>query len=183
MVNVCSRKCRTEGCGKIPSFEVAGTKTTKYCARHALDGMVNVRSKKSRTEGCGKRSLFRVPGTKTVEYYAQHAPDGMVDICSRKCRTEGCGKIPSFGVAGTKTAAYCARHAPDEMVNVCSRKSRTSAAESSEPEAAARNRRWEWQLQKRRSTALSTPEYNAASKGTGRGRLAHTTPGRKPLVM
>ena len=179
MVNVCSRKYRTEGCGIIPSFEVAGTKTTKYCARHALDEMVNVCSKKSITEGCGKISLFRVPGTKTVEYYAHNASNGMVDICSRKSRTEGCGKVPSFGVAGTKTAEYCARHAPDGMVNVCSRKSRTSAAESSEPEAAARYRRSEWQLQKRRNTVLSTPEQNAASKDTGRERLAHTTPGRK----
>ena len=42
MVNVRSRKCRTEGCGKQPSFGVAGTKTIEYCAQHALDGMVNV---------------------------------------------------------------------------------------------------------------------------------------------
>ena len=107
MVNVDSRKCRTEGCRKQPSFGVAGTKTTEYCAQHAPDGMVNVCSRKSRTEGCGKRPLFRVAGMKTAEYCAQHASD----ICSRKFRTGGCGKKPSFGVAATQTAEYCAQHA------------------------------------------------------------------------
>ena len=54
MVNVRSRKCRTEGCGKRPSFGIAGTKTGEYCVQHAPDGMVNVCSRKCRTEGCGK---------------------------------------------------------------------------------------------------------------------------------
>ena len=118
MVDVKSRKCRTEGCGKIPSFGVAGTKTAEYCAQHALDGMVDIMSRKCRTEGCGKIPSFGVAGTKTPEYCGQHTPDGMVDVKSRKCRTERCGKQQSFGVAGTKTAEYCAQHALDGMVNV-----------------------------------------------------------------
>ena len=125
MVNVCSKKCRTEGCGKRPTHGVAGTKTVEYCAQHALDGMVNVCSKKCKTEGCGKLPSYGVAGTKTVEYCAQHALDGMVKVCRKKCRTEGCGKLPSYGVAGTKTVDYCAQHAPDGMVNVCSQKCRT----------------------------------------------------------
>ena len=63
MVDVKSRKYRTEGCGKLPSFGVAGTKTVKYCAQHASKGMVDVKSRKCRTEGCGKRSFFGVAGT------------------------------------------------------------------------------------------------------------------------
>ena len=35
MVNVCSKKCRTEGCGKKPSFCVTNTRTAEYCAQHA----------------------------------------------------------------------------------------------------------------------------------------------------
>ena len=50
MVAVKNRKCRTEGCGKIPSFGVAGTKTKEYCSQHAPDGMVDVKSKKCRTK-------------------------------------------------------------------------------------------------------------------------------------
>ena len=84
MVNVCSTKCRTEGCGKVPSFGVAGTKTPEYCARHAPDGMVNVKRRKCRTEGCGKCASLGVAGTKTREYCVQHALDGMVNVCSTK---------------------------------------------------------------------------------------------------
>ena len=54
MVDVKSKKCRTEGCGKKPSYRVSGTKTAEYCVQHAPDGMVNVYSKKCGTEGCGK---------------------------------------------------------------------------------------------------------------------------------
>ena len=68
MLNVKNRKCRTEGCGKLPSFGAAGTKTVEYCAQHAPEGMVDVRSKKCRTEGCGKLPSFAVTGTRTGEY-------------------------------------------------------------------------------------------------------------------
>ena len=123
MINVQSRKCRTEGCGKLPSFGVAGTKTVKY----APEGMVDVhKRKKCRTEGCGKRASFGVAGTKTVEYCAQHAQDGMVNVHKTKCRTDGCGKLPSFGVADTKTGEYCAQHALEGMVDVKNRKCRTT---------------------------------------------------------
>ena len=71
MVNVHNRKCRTEGCGKRPSFGVAGTKTGEYCARHALEGMVDVCSIKCRTEGCGKRPFFGVAGFKRSKFCFQ----------------------------------------------------------------------------------------------------------------
>ena len=60
MVNVTSRKCRTDDCGKQPSFGVTGTKTMEYCAQHAPDGMVNVKSRKCKTKGCGKGPSFGV---------------------------------------------------------------------------------------------------------------------------
>ena len=122
MVDVCSSKCRTEGCGKRPSLGVAGTKTVKYCAQHAPEGMINVYNKKCRTEGCGRRPSLGVAGTKTAEYCAQHAPDGMINVDNKKCRTESCGKQPSFGVPGTKTAEYCKQHAPGGMVDVKSKR-------------------------------------------------------------
>ena len=125
MVDIKSRKSRTQGCGKRPLFGVAGITTAEYCAQHAPDGTVNVFSKKCRTESCGKIPSFGVAGTKSAEYCAQHAPDGMVNVCSKKCRTEGCDKQPSFGVAGTKMAEYCAQHAPYGMFDVCSIKCRT----------------------------------------------------------
>ncbi|CAN0079858.1 unnamed protein product [Ascophyllum nodosum] len=53
MINVKTRKCKTEGCGKIPSFAVAGTRTGEYCAHHSKNGMVDVRTKKRRNENGG----------------------------------------------------------------------------------------------------------------------------------
>ena len=73
MVNVKSRKCRTQGCVKAPSFGVAGTKTAEYCAQHAPDEMVDIKSRKFGTQGCGKGPSFGVAGTTTTEYYAQRA--------------------------------------------------------------------------------------------------------------
>ena len=96
LLYVCYRKCRTKDCGKRASFGVAGTKTMKYCARHAPAAMVNICNRKCRTKGCGKKSSFGVAGTKTPEYCAQHALDGLVDVKNRKCTTESCGKKPSF---------------------------------------------------------------------------------------
>ena len=81
-----SRKCKTEDCGKHPSFGVAGTKTVEYCAQHAPEGMVNVMNRKCKTEGCGKVPYFGVAGTKTGEYCAQHAPEGMINVKIRSAK-------------------------------------------------------------------------------------------------
>ena len=110
MINVKSRKCKTEGCSKWPSLGKAGSKTAEYCSQHAPDGMVNVKSLKCKTEGCSKGPSFRVAGSKTAEYCTQHAPDGMVNIETKYFRVEGFGKRPSIGVAGTEKTEYCAQH-------------------------------------------------------------------------
>ena len=81
VVNVYSRKCKTNGCGKRPSYGEAGTKTGKYCTQHAPDGMVNVKSRKCRTRGCGRKPSFGVANTRTTEYCAQYA--------RLKCGVEG----------------------------------------------------------------------------------------------
>ncbi|CAN0437096.1 unnamed protein product [Ascophyllum nodosum] len=99
MVNVCRKKCKTEGCGKQPFFGVAGTKTVEYCAHHAPDGMVNVYNIKCRAEICGKIPSFGVTGTKTADYCAQHAQGGMVNV------------KPSFDVTSSRTVEYSAHYA------------------------------------------------------------------------
>ena len=60
MIQVNSRACRIEMCGKCASLGVAGTKTAEYGAQDARGGMVNFRSRKCRTEGCGKIPSFGV---------------------------------------------------------------------------------------------------------------------------
>ena len=57
-----------------------------------------------------------------------------------------------------------------------------SKTESAEPNGATKSRRWELSTQERQSTVHTTPDHNAVSKDSGRERLAHTTPGRKPLL-
>ena len=82
MVNVKRRECRTEGCGKRPSFGVAGTKTLVYCARHAPSGMVDACSMKSKTEGWFKKQSFGMATSRTTEYCTQHV--------RLECDAEGC---------------------------------------------------------------------------------------------
>ena len=125
MVDVKSRKCRTESCEKWPSFGVEGTRAGECCAQHTPDGMVSVSSRKCKTEGCGKQPSLGVPGTNTLEYCAQHASDSKINVKSKACKMEGCGRRLPYGVAGTKSRDYCTQHAPDGMVDVKSRKCRT----------------------------------------------------------
>ena len=100
--------CRTEGCGKIPSFGVTGTKSAEYYKQHALDGMVNVPGKMCGTEGCGKFAAFGMEGTKTAEYCIQHALDGMVNV-NREVRNKDSSMISAFKVADMKTNEHCAQ--------------------------------------------------------------------------
>ncbi|CAN0451809.1 unnamed protein product [Ascophyllum nodosum] len=110
MVNVRDRKCRTEGCGTIAVFGVAGTRSAEYCSQHAPDGMIDVRNRNCTTEGCSKRPSFGVAGTKTAEYCAEHAQDGMITVQNRKCKTEGSSMIAACGVVRTKTAEHYVQH-------------------------------------------------------------------------
>ena len=71
VVNLYNIKCRTEGCGKRPSFGVAGTNSAEYCAQHSTDRTVNVCRKMSTSESCKKS--FRMANTKEAKHFAQHA--------------------------------------------------------------------------------------------------------------
>ena len=72
----------------------------------------------------------------------------MVNVKKIICCSEGCDNGAAFGVEGTKTAEYCIQHALDGTVNV-KKKNVVSRV-------AARLRRSEWQVRKRRSAADST---------------------------
>ncbi|CAM9845314.1 unnamed protein product, partial [Ascophyllum nodosum] len=58
-----------------------------------------------------------------------------------------------------KKREYCAQHAPNGIVDVKNRKCRT--------QGCRKGRRLEWQVQQRRSTVHSTPDYNSVSKVQG----------------
>ena len=137
MVDIMSRKCRTESCGKMPSFGVAGTKTAEYCVQHAPDGMIDVMIRQCRVEGCGKYPSSGVASAETVKYCTQHAPDGMVDMKgkkegqNRRLRQEaivqsGRSESPRSTLPSTRRKGWS-----------------TSRAESAKLKAVARNRRSE----------------------------------------
>ena len=128
VVDVKSRKCRTESCGKRSPFGVAGTKIGEYCAQHASEGMDDVKSRKCRTECCGKLVSFRVAGTKTGEYCGQHAPEGTVDVKSRKC-----GKVGPHH-SGKKTIA-------NVIPSVAKHTSARPPPKTSQPSGASRDSR------------------------------------------
>ena len=60
--DVCSKKCRTGGCGKKPSFRVAATKTAEYCAQHAgiQRGVEGYREREVGPHHSGKETISNV---------------------------------------------------------------------------------------------------------------------------
>ena len=128
MVNVRNKKCRTEACGKGPSFGVAGTKTAEYCAPHAPDGMVNVSSSKCRTESCGKKPSFGVASTKKGSTVPRTYRTGWSTSRTESAEPKVAerGRCLEWQVQKRRSTAQSTR--PTEWS--------TSAAESAEPKAA-----------------------------------------------
>lgn len=69
------RKCSLEGCSTGPSYGLVGTKTPKFCARHAEEGMLSVRSNGYSRKGCTTLPSYRVAGTRKAD-----AEEGMVNV-------------------------------------------------------------------------------------------------------
>lgn len=58
-VNMCSDRCKQEGCTTQPSYGVPGSKELEFCGHHAKEGMVNLN---------GKRPLLCVARSKKPEF-------------------------------------------------------------------------------------------------------------------
>ena len=86
---ICKKQGRIKSCSKLQSFEVAGSKTAKYCTQPSTDSIVDVKKGKCISEGCGKRLPSEVANTRTVEHCRQHS---------------------TFDVAGTRKKERCAHH-------------------------------------------------------------------------
>ena len=80
-VDVKNRKGRTEGCGKQPSFGVAGTKEVEHGAPFAPKGMADACSRNGSTGSDGNKLSFGLVNTRTVEDHAQNT--------RLKCGVEG----------------------------------------------------------------------------------------------
>lgn len=51
-----SKRCSHEGCTKLPSWGLAGSRKHEFCAQHAMEGLVEVvrKWKTCSYEGCTK---------------------------------------------------------------------------------------------------------------------------------
>jgi hypothetical protein len=58
MIDVISKRCPTEGCGKQPNFNFPGESKPIYCKSCKLEGMINVVSKRCKG-GCGKLPRYK----------------------------------------------------------------------------------------------------------------------------
>ena len=121
MVDIKSRKCRTQGCGKGPLFGVAGTTTAEYCAQHAPYGMVDVCRIKCRTENCGKEPSFGV--AKGVLCAARTGRDGqrqekkVQNPRLRKGAVVRSGRYKNGGVLCTACTGRDGRHQEQKVQN------------------------------------------------------------------
>ena len=138
MVDVKSRKCRTEGCDKLPSFGVTGTKTVEYCAQHAPEGMVNVKNRKHRTKLCGKKPSFGVTNTRTAEYRAQQTrlQCGVEGFREREVGPHHSGKKTIANVI-TSVAKHTSICPPPTKTSQPSGASRDSCKRARQPEIAS----------------------------------------------
>ena len=127
MIDVKSKKCKHEGCKKIPVFNYEGESKGEYCKEHALPGMIDVKSKKCKHEGCNKQPVFNYEGEDKREYCKEHALPGMIDVKNKRCKHEGCKKIPSFNYEGEDKGKYCKEHALPGMIDVKHKKCKHQA--------------------------------------------------------
>jgi hypothetical protein len=125
MINVKSKRCEHDGCGKQPNYNYEGEKQARFCVKHALDGMIDVKSKRCEHDGCGKQPVYNYEGEKQARFCVKHALDGMVDVKNKRCEHDGCGKQPVYNYEGEKQARFCVKHALDGMVDVKNKRCKT----------------------------------------------------------
>ena len=77
--------CAHPSCSKYPTYGVEASKTKKFCAGHAKEGMVNTMSKRCGHPNCKKQPSYGVEGNKTTVFCLQHAKEGMVDTMTKTC--------------------------------------------------------------------------------------------------
>ena len=130
-VDVKNRKGRTEGCGKQPSFGVAGTKTVEHGAPFAPKGMADACSRKGSTGSGGNKLSFGVANTRTVEDHTQNTRlkcgvDGYREreVCPHHCGKETIGDEIRSGGKHTDVHPLLTQASPPSG---CSRGSRKRA--------------------------------------------------------
>lgn len=100
--------CSYPECYRRPTFNFVEDKESRYCRRHAKEGMV---PKSRKCVSCNKIANYHLPG-QPPRYCRAHAPIGANrrDLCAL------CGKGASFSYPGQR-ASHCKEHSLEGMVN------------------------------------------------------------------
>ncbi len=122
MVYVTHKKCRHEGCTKLPSYNSITENIPIFCKEHKLTSMIDIKSKKCQNKGCTKQPSYNSINESIPKYCKEHKEFNMVDVKNKKCQYENCTKQPSYNLKNEKIPIFCYEHKKPDMVNVRDKK-------------------------------------------------------------
>ena len=117
MIDVKSKRCLSEGCIKVPSFNLPTESKGIYCSEHKLEGMIDVKSKRCLSEGCIKQPIFNIPTQSKGIYCSEHKLEGMINVQSKRCQESDCKEKSVYGYKD-KRSQFCLSHKKVDMINL-----------------------------------------------------------------
>lgn len=121
MINIKSKKCKSFGCIKLPSFNFEGLKP-EYCYEHKEENMILVKNIKCVINDCIKRANYKNFGESKPTHCFQHKNENMVIHKKHKgCIINNCGKHTIYNFEGLPPR-FCKIHKEEEMIDVLNNK-------------------------------------------------------------
>lgn len=108
-INLMTKLCQYEGCGKVPSYGQKGERP-KWCLTHKNSDDVDVLHKMCEYPNCPKRAIFNNDGSKKYRWCGDHKEEGSINLMNKICQYPECKIQAHFGKRGSKTAKWCATH-------------------------------------------------------------------------
>jgi len=119
MENKSNRKrCEKQGCKTLPYFNFPGAKTTRFCAKHRIDGMCRIWYNSCRNSKCQTEASFNFKGEKPGLFCFKHKKDGMVNVKCKICEVHECTTRAAFNTFGELKPRFCSAHKTREMANI-----------------------------------------------------------------
>lgn len=121
MLNISSKKCKSEECIKEASYNFKEKKERIYCIDHKEVGMVSVSYKYCIEKDCFDRAYYSISGQK-CSHCKTHKTSEMILADVKRCKE--CTTVATFGIKGNKVE-YCFQHKKDNMICITSKKCKT----------------------------------------------------------
>lgn len=121
MINLITKKCKSFGCIKVPSFNFEGLKP-EYCASHKEENMISTEIKQKCCYGiCKKRANYKNQDKRKPTHCNEHKTQDMVIHIKRKrCEFNNCYQQAKYNLYGLKPK-FCKEHKEhkeENMINV-----------------------------------------------------------------